>query len=76
MKESYSLSDLAEENSDVELKRNTLGVWKVVFLVVSAASPLSAMLGAVPPAVSLGNGPGVPGAYVIAGLILLVFSVG
>lgn len=76
MKESYSLSDLSEKTSDAELKRNALGVWKVVFLVVSAASPLSAMLGAVPPAVSLGNGAGVPGAYVIAGLILLVFSVG
>jgi amino acid transporter len=76
MKESCSLSEFAEGQSGTELKRNTLSVWKVVFLVVSAASPLSAMLGAVPPAVSLGNGAGVPGAYVIAGLILLIFSVG
>ena len=76
MKESCSLSEFSERQSDTELKRNKLSVWKVVFLVVSVASPLSAMLGAVPPAVSLGNGAGVPGAYVIAGLILLIFSVG
>ncbi|SAK82302.1 amino acid permease [Caballeronia hypogeia] len=53
-----------------------LTMWQVVFLVISAAAPLTGMLGAVPPAISLGNGAGIPGAYVIAGAVLLVFSVG
>jgi len=49
---------------------------QIVFFVVAAAAPLTAMLGAVPPAISLGNGAGLPGAYVIVGAILLLFSVG
>jgi amino acid transporter len=61
---------------DDELKPNVLGLWQIVFLVISAAAPLTGMLGAVPPAMSLGNGIGVPGAFVIAGAVLLIFSVG
>jgi len=34
------------------------------------------MLGIIPVDIRLGNGAGVPGAFVIAGLILLIFSVG
>jgi amino acid transporter len=59
-----------------ELKRNAVGLWHIVFFVVAAASPLASMLGSVPPAFAFGNGVGVPSAYVIAGLILVVFSVG
>lgn len=58
------------------LRRDTLGVHHVVFFVIAAAAPLVGMLGAVPPAVTLGNGSGIPGAYLLAGLILLLFSVG
>ncbi len=76
MKEICSPTELPALEAEAGSKGQALGVWKIVFLVVSAASPLSAMLGAVPPAVSLGNGAGIPGAFVIAGLILLVFSVG
>ncbi|NVE25873.1 APC family permease [Burkholderia glumae] len=55
---------------------NSIGLWQIVFLVISAAAPLTGALGGVPPAISLGNGAGIPGAFVIAGLVLLVFSVG
>jgi amino acid transporter len=48
----------------------------VAFFVVSAAAPLTAMAGGAPVAMLLGNGAGVPGAYVVVSLILLVFSVG
>ncbi|AEA60188.1 APC family permease [Burkholderia gladioli] len=54
----------------------SIGLWQIIFLVISAAAPLTGALGGVPPAISLGNGPGVPGAFVIAGLVLLVFSAG
>jgi len=58
------------------LARNRLGVAGIVFFVVAAAAPLVGMTGAVPVAIVLGNGAGAPGAYLAAGLVLLVFSVG
>jgi amino acid transporter len=47
-----------------------------VLLVVAAAAPLAAVVGTVPLAFALGNGVGVPGMFVFAGLVLLCFSVG
>ena len=58
------------------LKKNAIGMWQIVFFVIAAAAPLTGMLGIIPVAIRLGNGAGVPGAFVAAGLILLVFSVG
>ncbi|MCA8030990.1 APC family permease [Burkholderia cepacia] len=75
MNESYSGAPSADDAGAVSKPRE-LGLWQIVFLVISAAAPLTGMLGAVPPAISLGNGAGIPGAFVIAGAVLLVFSVG
>jgi amino acid transporter len=58
------------------LAQGRLGVVGIVFFVVAAASPLVGMTGAVPVAIVAGNGAGAPGAYLAAGLVLLVFSVG
>lgn len=58
------------------LKRDQLGVASVVFFVVAAAAPLVGMTGAAPLAMVLGNGAAVPGAYLLVGLVLLLFSVG
>lgn len=58
------------------LSRNKLGIAGIVFFVVAAAAPLVGMTGAVPVAIGLGNGAGVPGAYLVAGIVLLIFSVG
>jgi amino acid transporter len=58
------------------LKKNAIGMWQIVFFVIAAAAPLTGMLGIIPVAIRLGNGAGVPGAFVAAGLILLIFSVG
>lgn len=62
--------------SSVRLAKNSVGVAHIVFFVVAAAAPLTAVVGATPPAFAFGNGPGVPGAFVLAGLLYLVFSVG
>jgi amino acid transporter len=51
-------------------------MWQIVFFVIAAAAPLTGMLGIIPVAIRLGNGAGVPGAFVVAGVILLIFSVG
>lgn len=56
--------------------RRTLTTPKIVFLVIAAAAPLTAMIGTVPLAFSLGDGPGFPAVFVFAGLTLLCFSVG
>ncbi|MFE3185014.1 APC family permease [Streptomyces violascens] len=58
------------------LKPNALGVLGILFLVLSAQAPLTGIAGAVPLSVGLGDGPGVPAAYVAAGAVILLFSVG
>jgi amino acid transporter len=58
------------------LKPNSLGVLGILFFVLSAQAPLTGIAGGVPLAVALGNGPGTPAAYVAAGVITLLFSVG
>ena len=59
-----------------QLRAGRLGVWSIVFFVVAAAAPLVGMTGALPPAIALGNGAAAPGAYLLVGLTLLLFSVG
>ena len=59
-----------------ELKKGRLGVLGIVFFVVAASAPLVGMTGAVPVAMLAGNGAAAPGAYLVVGLTLLLFSVG
>ncbi len=56
--------------------RGSIGVVGIVFLVIAAAAPLTAIGGALPVMIAIGNGAGAPTAYLIAALVLLVFSVG
>ncbi|MFF4572761.1 APC family permease [Streptomyces sp. NPDC001410] len=53
-----------------------LGTGHILFLIVAAAAPLSAMVGTVPLAFAFGDGAGVPAAFLFAGVTLLCFSVG
>jgi len=62
--------------SSGSLKQNALGVLGILFFVLSAQAPLTGVAGAAPVAIALGNGPGVPAMYVVAGVIILLFSVG
>lgn len=54
----------------------TLGVTAILFMVLAAAAPLGVVAGAVPVGALLGNGEGLPGLYVIAAVVLLLFAVG
>ena len=74
--ESTSRSRGVAERDAHQLRRGTLGVLGIAFFVISAAAPLTAMAGGAPVAMLLGNGPGIPLAYVIVSLILLIFAVG
>lgn len=58
------------------LRKDAVGLLGILFFVLSAQAPLTGVVGAAALAVALGNGAGAPGAYVIVGLVLLLFSVG
>jgi len=64
------------ETAPNQLKRNSLGVGAITFLVVSAAAPLTGSGGGVPPSMLFGNGAGIAASFAIVTLILLAFSVG
>ncbi|TXR52578.1 APC family permease [Quadrisphaera setariae] len=57
------------------LRPGVLGTSSIAFIVISAAAPLTVMAGVAPLALLIG-GPGAPAAYVIAGLVLLLFASG
>lgn len=59
-----------------ELHGDSLGTAGIVFTVLAFVTPIGAVVGTVPLAIALGNGVGVPGAYVAAGIVLLCFSAG
>lgn len=63
-------------NPTNQLKKNTLGVAAITFMVVSAAAPLTGAGGGIPPSMLFGNGAGIAGSFAIVTLILLAFSVG
>jgi amino acid transporter len=59
-----------------QLRKNSLGLVAVTFMVVSAAAPLTGVAGAVPIAFLLGNGTGIPATFLLMTLIMLAFSAG
>lgn len=58
------------------LRKNSLGVGAVTFMVISAAAPLTAVAGGTPLGMLMGNGAGMAGTYLIVTLLLLLFAVG
>ncbi len=71
--ESVDISLLDDVN---KLKPHALGLLGVLFLALAAAAPMSAMLGNVPIAVGFGNGTAAPGGFILAAILLFLFSVG
>ncbi len=73
----------ARERFNVETEHNVdklhgkaVGLVGVLFLTVTGAAPMSAMLGNVPFAAGFGNGIYVPAAFLLATIVLTIFSVG
>ena len=58
------------------LKPGAIGLAGVVFMVVAFSAPTTAMTGNLPVAVGFGNGIGAPAAFIIATVVLTIFSVG
>lgn len=59
-----------------QLRKNSLGLVAVTFMVISAAAPLTGVAGAVPIAFLMGNGTGLPATFLLVTLIMLAFSAG
>ncbi|WP_416769127.1 APC family permease [Pseudomonas sp. RHF3.3-3] len=58
------------------LRKNALGMWSIVFFVIATNGPLTGLVGVVPTAILMGNGIGLPGVFLLAGLVYLLFAVG
>jgi amino acid transporter len=69
------MTDLTSGGANT-LRKNSLGLLAVTFMVISAAAPLTGVAGALPLAFLLGNGAGVPATFVLMTLIMLAFSAG
>lgn len=70
------MTNLSSEAGANQLRKNSLGVGAVTFLVISAAAPLTAVAGGVPISMLLGNGAGIAGSFAIVTVVLLLFAVG
>lgn len=58
------------------LEKNSVGVMGIVFFVIAAAAPLTVVVALFPVMITAGNGVGMPGAFLLVSLVLLLFSVG
>ncbi|MCA4135281.1 APC family permease [Arthrobacter sp. M4] len=58
------------------LRAGSIGVLGILFFVLSAQAPLTGIVGAAPLAAALGNGAGAPGAYLVVGIVIIIFAVG
>lgn len=69
-------TNLAANASGAGLHRNAIGLWSLVFFVLATNGPLTGLVGVAPTAILLGNGVGLPSAYLVAGIVYLIFCVG
>lgn len=69
-------SEAATGSDARRLQKNAVGLVGVLFLTVTGAAPMSAMLGNVPFAAGFGNGIHVPAAFALATVVLTIFSIG
>lgn len=67
---------MSQNSPSHSLRSGSLGVLAVTFFVVSAAGPLVSMAGGIPITMRFGNGAGTPALFLLASVILCVFSIG
>jgi amino acid transporter len=68
--------DVSQRQDVAKLRKGAIGLGGVLFLTVTGAAPISAMLFNVPIVVGYGQGVGAPAAFMFATIVLVVFSVG
>ena len=69
------MTDISSAGAN-KLRKNSLGLIAVTFMVVSAAAPLTGVAGAVPLAFLIGNGAGIPFTFLFMTIVMLLFAVG
>ena len=68
--------DVSQRDDVHKLHGGAVGILGVLFLTVTGAAPISAMLFNTPLSVGYGNGIGTPAGFAFATVILTIFSVG
>ena len=68
--------DVSQRQDVAKLRKGAVGLGGVLFLTVTGAAPISAMLFNVPIMVGYGQGVGAPAAFEFAAVVLVVFAVG
>src|SRR6266487_2924665 len=68
--------DISQREDVPKLRKHAIGLWGVLFLTVTGAAPISAMLFNTPISVGFGNGVGTPSGFAFAAIVLTIFSVG
>ena len=68
--------DVSQREDVAKLRKHAVGLGGVLFLTVTGAAPISAMLFNTPIVVGYGQGAGAPAAFMVATIVLVVFSVG
>src|SRR5437764_12595015 len=68
--------DVSSRDDVHKLHGGAIGLWGVLFLTVTGAAPISAMLFNTPISVGFGNGLGTPAGFLVATIVLTIFSVG
>jgi amino acid transporter len=64
------------DSAPIAKLRRSLSPWRLIFLVLSATTPLAGVVGLMPLSFAFGAGAGAPLSFVALTLLLLVFSVG
>ncbi|ATY11270.1 APC family permease [Amycolatopsis sp. AA4] len=59
-----------------KLEPGAMGTSDIVFFVLAGVAPMGAVVALITLAIAFGNGAGVPGTYLAAGLVLALFSAG
>src|SRR5712692_3024667 len=68
--------DVSQRDDVPKLRKHAVGLLGVLFLTVTGSAPISAMLFNTPFVVGYGQGIGAPAAFLIATVVLVIFSVG
>ncbi len=68
--------DISAQGDVAKLKKGAIGLGGVLFLTVTGSAPITAMLLNTPIVVGSGEGIGAPAAFIVATVILTIFSVG
>lgn len=63
-------------SSEGHLRSRAMGTAGIVFFVVAGVAPMGVVVAVLSLSIALGNGAGVPGTYLIAGIVLALFSAG